>query len=170
MGFKVQGVSCSTAYGILVPWLGIESASCIGRRILNQWTTRETPGIFFFLKTISLFASWKTQVYNYIKDWGEQWSISPIAAKSQRQRCLQFLNLAGPSLVALGNALLGEWWGKSATCSTISLSLASNQKGLRLKPAPPLINCETTRKWCNASFSFHHCKPETPFTSDCSEG
>ena len=48
MGSKVQGLSCSTACGILVPWPGIESASCIGRRILNQWTTSETPWIFFF--------------------------------------------------------------------------------------------------------------------------
>ena len=37
-----SGLSCPVAYGILVPWPGIEPASpCIARQILNHWTTRE---------------------------------------------------------------------------------------------------------------------------------
>ena len=48
------GFSCSEAYGILVPWPGIEPLSVpfIARWILNRWTTREVPAHFFFFKYI----------------------------------------------------------------------------------------------------------------------
>ena len=40
-----HGLSCSVARGILVSPPGIKiHVSCIARRILNQWTTREIPG------------------------------------------------------------------------------------------------------------------------------
>ena len=36
LGSRVPGLSCSEAFGILVPHLGIETAACIGRQSLNH--------------------------------------------------------------------------------------------------------------------------------------
>ena len=42
----VHGLSCSVAWGILVPGPGIETVTCTAMWILNHWAIREAPWIF----------------------------------------------------------------------------------------------------------------------------
>ena len=54
----VSGLSCPLACGILVPQPGVEpQVPCIGRQVLNPWTTREVPVFLFFDKDIKAGAT-----------------------------------------------------------------------------------------------------------------
>ena len=54
------------ACGMLAPWPGIEPLPpCIGRLILNHWTTREFPWVHFFVhhSSLSHFLLYSTQMF-----------------------------------------------------------------------------------------------------------